>query len=1019
MLKTKVIDLGAIKMVKPKPPEITSSESAKHVPTHQLPPSTTRLPAYERLANEVPGRELAPEATVWEMYVEEAKEHDSELVKGENDNLDMMLLFAALFSAILTAFIIESKSLLQQDSADVSVTLLLAIAQSQQRIEQGTPQVLPPIEMPAFAAPAAARWINGLWFAALALSLAAALVAMLAKEWLTAFMVSRPRAPHAYALMHHRRLQGLKQWGALHMIDLLPSMLHLSLLLFSVGLAVYLWQLDSGIAIAEVVITAATILFYAGTVLLGALYDSCPFVTQMSKYTRVLFEVLHLVQDSRNPGSKNPTSANDGQTTEEEFHTLHWLIETARDPVIVDCSLQVLTSLNLRPQSQPLSTKLGPEYQEPITLKGKMIQIVQRPYYSLKNKRDDPVPRRQKALVDMYHTLCARILEARSHLQQDPPEHRGLNLVQLSHAIPAIARHVYSQPPKAISELAVTSLIGLFELFDLVWGGAFPELLPDRYASFLTAELRTIQAAISDQRRNRPKEAEPVVATDNDSAIISVWANDEMEDMVSFELRARYSRALVRAGSLLTYHISHEMSISPPVLIRLVDTIRGIGSSNRLNPDSPMSTSYPQFQAEPDLLPSFEWRMVQPGSSRVFNPFDLGDENLITTGLVRLIAPAMHRGALGLHTAIVQALRVMFPKLLKQWVNMMKIHRGEEFASYSDKMELALNTLRDWPAEADLNQHDHLAVYTLRQLLIVVKVVAILNDGYQYMSSLPYFANEALQHAISAVSLQIAYSGRGFSPLECNTISKLVHACLLFFKNMGTRIPIAVLDCVSVGNSDGTVLAQTNTASLYNDDLHFPELMWLIAKSSYGTAGSQRILGAIEYLIRKDGLFWLSKQGGFHERQDYFDTLSNLGERPEYVSAVSRCISAILARIGKVDFTLRRYDVNPVAVPAMLRAASLAVRHMVRTDVAQSQTVLFDLMRILGEANSMVQKRARQCPEISILYQAVVSAAKLHEELLGVVGQLEEWASDDWMLDGIAGLFGCVDANMSGEEQGE
>lgn len=41
------------------------------------------------------GKELAPDATIWELYQEEAKDHDSELVNGRNQNLDMMLLFVS------------------------------------------------------------------------------------------------------------------------------------------------------------------------------------------------------------------------------------------------------------------------------------------------------------------------------------------------------------------------------------------------------------------------------------------------------------------------------------------------------------------------------------------------------------------------------------------------------------------------------------------------------------------------------------------------------------------------------------------------------------------------------------------------------------------------------------------------------------------------------------------------------------------------------------------------------------
>ncbi|KAG9123089.1 hypothetical protein FRC07_000240 [Ceratobasidium sp. 392] len=170
--------------------------------SRQSSPAAAGLKPYERIAAEKPGEELAPDAAIWEMYVEEAKEQDNELVNGKNRNLDQMLLFATLFSAILTAFIVESKDLLQQDSAELTVTLLLAIAQSQQRVEQGKPQTLPSIELPPFSAPMSARWINGLWYTALGLSLSAALVAMLAKEWLGSFLASRPRSNQAYALKH-------------------------------------------------------------------------------------------------------------------------------------------------------------------------------------------------------------------------------------------------------------------------------------------------------------------------------------------------------------------------------------------------------------------------------------------------------------------------------------------------------------------------------------------------------------------------------------------------------------------------------------------------------------------------------------------------------------------------------------------------------------------------------------------------------------------------------------------------
>ncbi|QRW10016.1 E3 ubiquitin-protein ligase listerin [Ceratobasidium sp. AG-Ba] len=131
---------------------------------------------YERdLSTDKIGEELSPEASIWKIYLNEADEYDQELVQGWNSNLDMLLLFAALFSAVVTAFLVEATKLLQQDPADVSMGLLLSIAQSQQRMELG--RSIPPDSesptVPGFAPSAAARWINGFWFISLSLSLIA------------------------------------------------------------------------------------------------------------------------------------------------------------------------------------------------------------------------------------------------------------------------------------------------------------------------------------------------------------------------------------------------------------------------------------------------------------------------------------------------------------------------------------------------------------------------------------------------------------------------------------------------------------------------------------------------------------------------------------------------------------------------------------------------------------------------------------------------------------------------------
>ncbi|QRV99701.1 E3 ubiquitin-protein ligase listerin [Ceratobasidium sp. AG-Ba] len=324
-----------------------STTNKKGGPTNQtsIPFDYRRPEAYERMASDKIGEELAPDATIWKLYLDEAAEYDHELVEGRHKSLDMLLLFAALFSAILTAFLIESKKLLQLDAQDASYGLQLLMAQSQYRMERGLPPVgsdsLP--TRPNFVVSASARFINGLWFTSLGLSLSAALVAMLGKEWLTAFLASRPRTAHSHVLMRQARLEGLEDWWALHIIALLPSLLHMSLLLFSIGLVVYLWTLDSAIAAVLASIVAITTLFYLITAVLGAIFDYCPFVTELSKYVRQ--GVVRIV-------SRHPSTRSEGSNTSYwNLRALLWLTNNARNSAVVDCSYQVLSGLNVPTQT--------------------------------------------------------------------------------------------------------------------------------------------------------------------------------------------------------------------------------------------------------------------------------------------------------------------------------------------------------------------------------------------------------------------------------------------------------------------------------------------------------------------------------------------------------------------------------------------------------------------------------------------------------------------------------------------
>ncbi|CAE6472008.1 unnamed protein product [Rhizoctonia solani] len=300
---------------------------------------------FDQMASDRFGEELAPDAAIWNIYLEEAQDRDRELVEGRQRSLDTLLLFAALFSAILTAFLIESKDLLQQDPADASVALLLIIAQSQQRMELGLPtpeESTRVVTMPDFIPSLSARWINGIWFMSLGLSLSAALIAMLGKEWLTTFQSSRPRSSRRLAYIRQSRLKGLEDWGVLHIVALLPTLLHVSLLLFSIGLVLYLWALDVAVASVLSVVIGVTLTFYLVTGILGAVYEFCPFVTEVSEYTKRALTALF------KPSTKDTNNETLGASI-RDLNALAWLSERSTDPIVVDYAYQAMAGLHRSP----------------------------------------------------------------------------------------------------------------------------------------------------------------------------------------------------------------------------------------------------------------------------------------------------------------------------------------------------------------------------------------------------------------------------------------------------------------------------------------------------------------------------------------------------------------------------------------------------------------------------------------------------------------------------------------------
>ncbi|CUA71933.1 hypothetical protein RSOLAG22IIIB_09946 [Rhizoctonia solani] len=228
------------------------------------------------------GAELGKEARVWKVYVQETDKWDRELVDGWNKSLDVILVFAALFSAVSTAFLVESSGMLQQDPNDISATALLVISHTLLAITNSSSINLPTStlynssESSMFVPSQHAVIVNTLWYLSLSLSIATSLLAMLAKDWCHSFIANRTGHHWEQALRRQRKWVMIERWKMQELITILPSIIHLSLLLFSIGLSIYIWDMNTVAAIPVICVSGGAFAFYVWSSSMASLVKLFP-----------------------------------------------------------------------------------------------------------------------------------------------------------------------------------------------------------------------------------------------------------------------------------------------------------------------------------------------------------------------------------------------------------------------------------------------------------------------------------------------------------------------------------------------------------------------------------------------------------------------------------------------------------------------------------------------------------------------------------------------------------------------
>ncbi|PBK99425.1 hypothetical protein ARMGADRAFT_1125161, partial [Armillaria gallica] len=82
--------------------------------------------------------ELGPMARVWRTYLEECGPFDLEMVEGWRDALDVLLVFAGLFSAVVTTFVAQTSQSLQVNYDQMTASLLIELIDVQRSAANGS-----------------------------------------------------------------------------------------------------------------------------------------------------------------------------------------------------------------------------------------------------------------------------------------------------------------------------------------------------------------------------------------------------------------------------------------------------------------------------------------------------------------------------------------------------------------------------------------------------------------------------------------------------------------------------------------------------------------------------------------------------------------------------------------------------------------------------------------------------------------------------------------------------------------
>ncbi|KAK0196142.1 hypothetical protein F5146DRAFT_1028683 [Armillaria mellea] len=331
----------------------------------------------QKYSEDATHEETGSNARVWRTYLDESVVFDVNMVEQLRDSVDVLLVFASLFSAVVTSFVAQTYQSLQVDYVQMSASLLFELVAVQRALATGSSVESVPLSPfnpdTNFTPTTNDVWVNGLWFTSLALSLTTALIAVLVKQWLHHYTSLPSGTPRERSHVRQYRYTGFQKWNVPMIAGLLPVLMHASLALFFAGLSVFLYPLRTSLSWIVGAIAALAYTVYLIAIILPILCLQCPYHMPLSDHhyfasnyiayhfiARIRHSLLRFLDEKllsprrllqpnvmgHNLSLKNAEQEQVKQLSNDlSVEALHWLFSVSSNPSVQSIAIQAIGGL--------------------------------------------------------------------------------------------------------------------------------------------------------------------------------------------------------------------------------------------------------------------------------------------------------------------------------------------------------------------------------------------------------------------------------------------------------------------------------------------------------------------------------------------------------------------------------------------------------------------------------------------------------------------------------------------------